>query len=231
MKNLKRGHIFFLAVALSFALMYVSYLPAVGILGRLLLLFSTLTHELGHGLTAMLVGGEFHKLVISWDGSGVTSWSGEGGRISPALVAAGGLVGPAIAAAVLFWFARSSDTKFLWATRFFGGGLWLAGVLTARSLWALVFTIGLGSLLVLLASYLNRKNLEAVIVFIGVQLSLSVFTRSDYLFTESAGPNLASDVAHMSKALFLPYWFWGALCGLFSLVVLFWGARCYIAKS
>ena len=102
MKSLKRLHIFILAVVLSFALMYFSYLPGVGVLGRILVLFSTLTHELGHGLMAVLVGGDFDKLVINWDGSGLTSWSGRSGRVARALVAAGGLVGPACAASVLF---------------------------------------------------------------------------------------------------------------------------------
>ena len=220
-----------MAVAVSFALMYFSYLPVAGVLGHLLLLFSTLTHELGHGLTAILVGGDFHKLIINWDASGVTSWSGHGGRIANALVAAGGLVGPSIAAALIFLSARSSDPKFLWSTRIFAAGLLVAGVFTARSFWALLFTVGLGALLFILVSLLSRAQLEAVMVFIGVQLSLSVFTRADYLFTKSAGPGLPSDVAHMASALFLPYWFWGALCGLFSLGVLFLGARCYVAKS
>ena len=78
---MKRSTTFILAVILSLALMYFSYLPAVGILGHVLLLFSTLTHEMGHGLMAMLVGGDFKSLVINWDGSGVTSWSGGTGRI------------------------------------------------------------------------------------------------------------------------------------------------------
>ena len=100
--------------------MYFDYLPVIGLLGRVLTLFSTLTHELGHGLTAMLVGGDFEKLVINWDGSGVTSWKGNPGRIARGLVAAGGLIGPACWAAILFWSAKGSDKKIVLCTRLFG---------------------------------------------------------------------------------------------------------------
>ena len=229
--KLKRLHIFVLATLISFALMYFSYLPVIGLLGRVLILFSTLFHELGHGLTAMLVGGDFHRLEINWNASGVTTWSGSVGRLARGMVAAGGLVGPACAAAVLFWVAKGSDRRFLTGTRLFGAGLVVVGLLTARSIWALAFTLGLGLLLLAMSAKVPRKALETFVVFIGVQLGLSVFTRADYLFTRWAGENRPSDVANMADALFLPFWFWGALCGLFSLLVLFWGSRCYIEEE
>jgi hypothetical protein len=72
---------------------------------------------------------------------------------------------------------------------------------------------------------------QTVLVFLAVQLSLSVFSRGDYLFTEVAhmadGP-APSDVANMASALFLPYWVWGALCGAFSVAVLALGLRAYV---
>jgi membrane-associated phospholipid phosphatase len=68
-------------------------------------------------------------------------------------------------------------------------------------------------------------------VFLAVQLALSVFSRGDYLFTDVARTGegtFPSDVANMSSALFLPYWFWGALCGAFSVAVLALGLRAYL---
>jgi hypothetical protein len=56
---------------------------------------------------------------------------------------------------------------------------------------------------------------------------LSVFSRGDYLFTDVARTQngaMPSDVANMANALFLPYWFWGAACGLFSVAMLALGA-------
>jgi hypothetical protein len=69
-----------------------------------------------------------------------------------------------------------------------------------------------------------------VAAFFGVQLALSVFSRSDYLWATVArtgAGEMMSDTAQMAAALWLPAWFWGALCGAFSLVVLgvgVWGA-------
>ena len=75
---------------------------------------------------------------------------------------------------------------------------------------------------------------QAVLLFFGCQLALSVFSRGDYLFTDVAntaqGP-MPSDVAQMANALFLPYWFWGALCGLLSLAVLAAGLRAAFPSS
>lgn len=224
----KRIQIFVGATVLTLALMYFSYLPVVGLLGRALLLFSTLFHELGHGLAAMLVGGSFEKLEIEWDGSGLTTWTGEVGRLARGFVAAGGLIGPSVAASLLFWSAKSSDKTFLFINRLFGASLVLLGLLTARSFWALLFTVGLGVLIVTSVGRVSRPALESFVVFVGVQLGLSVFTRADYLFTRWAGPGMPSDVANMSAALFLPFWFWGLACGSFSVAVLFWGCRCYI---
>ncbi|MEO1173915.1 MAG: M50 family metallopeptidase, partial [Myxococcota bacterium] len=67
---------------------------------------------------------------------------------------------------------------------------------------------------------------QSVLAFIAAQMAASVFSRGDYLFTATAqtaaGP-MPSDVAQISDVLLLPYWVWGALCGLFSVAVLVGG--------
>lgn len=224
----KRIIIFTLATVVTLATIVLSHLPVVGHVGRVLLLFSTLAHELGHALMALITGMDVKRLEIAWDGSGVVMYHGNPARLTRGLIAAAGLVGPAMGAAALFWSARGNDARLLIGSRLFGLALVLAGVLVARSFWALLFTVGLGLLLLILATRISRFSLETLVVFIGIQLGASVFTRADYLFTRYAGPGSPSDVAQMADALFLPYWFWGALCGLFSVVVLLWGCRCYI---
>jgi membrane-associated phospholipid phosphatase len=75
---------------------------------------------------------------------------------------------------------------------------------------------------------------RTVLVFLSVQLSLTVFSRGGYLFTPSAQTAngvMPSDVANMATALFLPYWFWGAVCGAFSVAVLIIGARSYLRAA
>ena len=55
---------------------------------------------------------------------------------------------------------------------------------------------------------------------LAVQLALSVFSRSDYLFVKSAGDIGISDVQAISESIGMPYWFWGIVCGRISVVVL-----------
>jgi hypothetical protein len=69
---------------------------------------------------------------------------------------------------------------------------------------------------------------------VGVQLALSVFSRSDYLFTDTARTatgSMPSDVAHISEALFLPYWVWGLVTGGISIAVLVGGMRSLLRET
>ena len=57
------------------------------------------------------------------------------------------------------------------------------------------------------------------LVFLAVQLALSVLSNADYLFTDTAhtgAGTMPSDVAVMADALGGTYWFWGAVCGALS---------------
>ncbi|MEO1085924.1 MAG: M50 family metallopeptidase [Acidobacteriota bacterium] len=194
-----------------------------------LLLLSTLAHEMGHGLAAMLTGARFERLVVNFDGSGVAYWSAVPSRLRLGFVAAGGLVGPAFAAAFGFLLGRRPKT----ARRTLGVVsvlLALSLILVVRGVAGWVFVGVLAVLLGLLARSASDEFAQLVLVFLSVQLALSVFSRGDYLFTDTArtaGGPMPSDVAHMAQALFLPYWFWGFVCGAVSVFVLLLGVRAY----
>lgn len=211
------------ALLASIALTAVLYfVPFVRIASYPLMLFSTLVHEMGHGLASIVVGGEFEKLLVFANGSGVAYSHGVGSGVPQAIVSAGGLVGPAIAGAVAFAFGRSSKTAriglgaasiFLLAvTALFirnPFGAVLAGLIAAGMGWAALRDKGSLS--------------QLVVVFLGVQLALSVYSRGDYLFTEVAHTGagvLPSDTANMATALGGTYWMWGLACAGFSVVVL-----------
>lgn len=203
-------------------------IPYGGYIAYPLLLLSTLAHEAGHGVAAMLVGADFQSLKLWADGSGVASWSGRVGRLGQAFVAAGGLVGPAVAAAVGFVLGRDPRHARV--------GLWIVAAALAvlnlwvvRNLFGFAFVALLAVGLALLAARGTPDWIQGATVFLAVQLALSVFSRGEYLFVAVAetgmGP-MPSDVAQMAQALWLPYWFWGALCGLLSLAVVaggLWG--------
>lgn len=190
-----------------------------------LLLLSTLVHELGHGVTAILVGGHFDRFEMWPDGSGVAYWAGADNRLELALVAAGGLVGPAIGAALGFLLGRNAK-QARWALYALSLGLFLALLLVVRNFFGAAFVVFLLVLLLWVARSASEEMAQLILLFLSVQLALSVYSRSDYLFTptaQTAEGAMPSDVGVIEQALWLPYWFWGGVCGLFSLAVVVYG--------
>jgi peptidase M50B-like protein len=219
----------FVASVTVTALLYA--LPIGRTLAWPLVLVSTLAHELGHGLAAAILGGRFESLVIYQDASGAAYWSGTLGRVATATVAAAGLVGPAAAAFALLAFGRTDrGARILLAIV----AATLVGVtlLLVRNPFGMAFTAVLAASLIAVMVWAPRAS-QGVIVFLAVQLGLSVFSRGDYLFTRSAvtasGVQL-SDVGVMSRALVLPYWFWGALSGALSVILLAAGFKLFFRR-
>lgn len=196
-----------------------------------LLLLSTLVHELGHGIAAVIVGGNFERFVMHADGSGVAMWTHNGlGGMARAFVSAGGLCGPAVGAALCFFMARRTS----WARYTlgaFGILLILAEILVVRNGFGFAFVAVVAAVCLLVAFFASESMTQMTLVFLGVQLALSVFSRADYLFVEGGyvdGTLMKSDTKQMEMALGLPYWFWGGLCAAFSLVVLLAGAYYFV---
>ena len=215
--------------AVATALLYA--LPFGRTLAWPLVLISTLAHELGHGLAAFLLGGRFESLVINLDGSGLARSSGAFGRLATATVAGAGLIGPAVAAFLLLVLGRR-DRRAGLALGVLGAALLALAFLRVRNAFGFWFVVLIGGALLLVAIRAVAMA-QTVIVLLAVQLGLSVFSRSDYLFTRTAltasGPH-PSDVALMADALFLPYWFWGALCGSLSVALLAWGTAIFFRR-
>lgn len=208
-------------------------IPQARVIAYPLVLLSTLAHELGHGLTALAVGGSFEKLQMWADGSGVAHWAGSGSRVQRALVAAGGLVGPAIASAVcLLLGAKPRGARACLAA--LGIAMIVVTAVFVRNPFGLAFVGGLGLLATAVAIRAPVGVAQGVLVFAAVQLALAVFSRADYLFTPvaitSAG-EMPSDVAMIADALFLPYWFWGGLCALVSIAALVGGMTAFLTAT
>ena len=211
------------------ALLYV--VPYGHTIGWPLVLVSTLAHELGHGLAAAVLGGSFESLRIHADASGVAMHRGSFGPFATAAVAGAGLVGPALAAFLLLAVGRD-EKRARGALAVAGVGLLVVTALLVRNVFGFAFTALLAAVLLLVAVRIPRLA-QTVVVLLAVQLALSVFSRSDYLFTRTAltaSGEMPSDVAVMAGALFLPFWFWGALCGLLSLGLLFLGVAIFFRR-
>jgi hypothetical protein len=213
-------------------LLYV--LPFGGLIGRPLVWLSTLAHEMGHGVTALLLGGKFQRFMMWADGSGVAELEIDGfGGLRQGLSLAGGLVGPAVAAAICFALGRTGKGARACLAGL-GIFLALADLLVVRNLFGFFF-VGLLAAGALLAAVKATAHVARwLVVFAGVQLALSVFSRADYLFTPVARTGVGvfpSDVSRMAEAMYLPYWFWGLVCGAFSVAVLVYGTVAYWGRE
>lgn len=211
------------AALLVFALHVLgSVLFIVRILEAPLVWLSTFAHETGHGLAAIVVGGRFHKLVIYWDGSGVATHSGDLEGWARAVVSAGGLLGPAVLAAFFFWFGTRPRSSRI-GLAVFGVAMLVIAAVFVRNVFGLVFTIGCGALFVVCARKLSDERAQTAILFVAIQLALSVFSRADYLFTsvaETGAGEMPSDTAHIAEALGGTFWMWGLVVGAISILIL-----------
>ena len=189
-----------------------------------MMLLSTYAHEMGHGIAALITGGRFESFQMYADGSGAALTATSTG-LARAVTAAGGLIGPAILGAVMFASAsRPRAARAVLGT--FAILVALSVVLVVRNLFGWAFL----SVVVLACGWVARSGsslvAQSVLAFLAAQMSASVFSRSDYLFTEAAqtaNGTMPSDVAQIADVLLLPYWVWGAICGVFSVAVLIAG--------
>jgi len=207
--------------ALIFGAVLILILERLVPLGRLLLypftLLSTWVHEMGHGVTALLCGGEFARLDIFADASGIAHSAVVPG-IRQALVAAGGLLGPPVIGAACLLLARRAARPLLY--------LLVGALLVSLPLWVRTgigwLTVGgLGLGLALLTRFLDDSGRLFLAQFIGLLLALDTLSRGDYLFMTAAqvgGKLHPSDVSAIARVMGGPVVFWGGLIAAISAV-------------
>jgi len=210
---------FWAAVALSLVLPRIPY-------GRLLLypfaLLGTWAHEMGHGLTALGAGGSFRRLEVhrNLDGLAYSSGVGPFGR---AVVAAGGLLAPAVAGgAVIVLGSRESTAP--WILAGLAVAVLASVVLFVRNGFGVAALTLTGLALVPVA----WSTPEAVRIFVaqlvGIQFCMASWGSLNYMFTRNFrrddGSLADSDTQTIANVLLLPYWFWGGLIAAFSLLIL-----------
>lgn len=216
-----------LAIALASVMLWQTAL------GSLLLypftILATWFHEMGHGIAAMLTGRRFESLQIFPDGSGVAHLLGpaDGYRLTDALIAASGPLGPAIAGALLIIASRTPRTSST-ALAVLGTALVVSTVIWVRSLTGWLFLPALGVAILVLAGRGSVSPQRFVVQLLGVQACISVWKQFGYLFSHggSAGGRLhRSDTGAIADVLFLPYWLWGAIISAMIIALLWWSFR------
>jgi hypothetical protein len=195
-------------------------------------LLSTWVHEMGHGLTALAVGGQFLKLEIFADASGVATTAAREGWRSAA-VSAGGLLAPPLLCALVLSLVRGPGRAFLFLVGL-AAALVLSLALWVRSLVGLVAVPGLALVLVT-GARLGVGRLRLVLAqLVAVVLGVDTVGRTlGYLFVSrvEAGATAGgrSDVGGIADALGGPYWLWGALVAVAALALLLGGLRAALA--
>lgn len=145
--------------------------------------FTTYFHELGHGLVAVLVGGEIDRIELNFDGSGACYyWASF--HVLPAL--AGYALTP-IFGALIFMLGlgvrdRNSRIKY-WLAVGVLGAMFSVGMLHIRDLVTLLI---LGGLMVTIAAALYWPRYGCLFLkFIGIFMMVDVFAKASYLFDYS----------------------------------------------
>ncbi|MDM8545807.1 M50 family metallopeptidase [Candidatus Venteria ishoeyi] len=193
-------------------------------------ILATWFHEMGHGLSAQLLGGNFERLTLYADGSGVARYTTtvDFSGFKKGIIAAAGPLGPAIAGAIFIIAGRNyrSGQICLWLLLLI---LVLSAFLWIRSGFGLSATLLLAGSLFLILWLTPHWMQQFTIQFLGVQAIISAWRQLDYLFTYSVtiadqAPML-SDTGQMAKYLFLPYWFWASFLIVIGLALLFGSLR------
>ena len=192
-------------------------------------ILATWFHEIGHGLAAMAFGNHFERLVIFPDGSGYALHIGEAepSRLSQAVIAAAGLLGPTIAGCLLILASRRHKSTQI-ALIGLGALLLVSTAIWVRSATGWIVLPAMGAACLAVAFYAREQHRRFAVQFLGMQGCISIYRDFGYLFSEGGtvdGRVQLSDTGHIEQALFLPYWFWGGLITVLILLMIFYALR------
>lgn len=216
-----------------FLLLQLPYFTTIQYPFRLL---GTWFHEMGHGLTAICTGGSFKYLEIYENGGGVAYFTLTNRflplNIGKALTAMGGLLGPAIAGAVLIAGAKNKRSTTI-LLRLLTGMIILSLLVWIRSYWG-VIVLGTFAIVFVGITFLKNKNIEVgTLLFLGLQSILSSYLQLNYLFTkqfERGGQIQNSDTQAIAENTIGTYWMWAIIIILISFYLVVKSIRFYFRK-
>lgn len=190
-----------------------------------LTLFTTWVHEMGHGLSALLVGGQFLELVINADAGGYAR-AGGGEGWPDAIVAAGGLLAPPLLGAIILATVHGPKRARL----FLGAlsiGIVVSLVLYVRSTTGIVAMAGVAAALAFVTwgAFRNTPERRVVIAqFLAVILAVDTLTRMvSYAFMGKLETGQTSDVGHIADNLGGHYKLWGLVITALAIAMLVFG--------
>jgi hypothetical protein len=195
-------------VLAGFVVSLLPVLPFGAYLAYPFLILTTWFHEMGHGLTAAVLGQSFERLVLLPNGSGFAEYriSGEASRLVQAAISIGGPLAPSLVGCALIVASAHPRAwrPILWAMVAAILASTVIWVRSATGWWALPVAAAILGLVAWRASGgLQRFTLQ----FLGLTAAWSVFGAWRYFLTEQVvidrQPQL-SDTGAIAAVLLLP---------------------------
>lgn len=222
---MKRKYPILIAIILLILNLILIQIP----IGRLIIypfvILSTWFHEMGHGLSALILGGSFSKIEIFPDGSGIAYITTNNylGNIGTAIIALSGPLFPPIIGSIMIASSKKDNLArlLLFLTSIF---LFFSTIVWVRSTFGFLFLL-LISIIIFAISISKKQSLHFyTLLFIGIQAMISVYLSLGYLFSSTGEVNqssLSSDTQIVAQNLFLPNWFWALFIISFTIVLLY----------
>lgn len=202
-------------------------IPILNFLAYPFNLMGTWIHEMGHGMMAELMGGDFDKLVINSDSSGYARFNRAGvGTFGQTMIASAGYMGTSVFGALMLYFRKRE--RFVMGFSFFLGLFMIFSlVIYIRSWTGWFFGVPFSLLLIFIGSKKSDLNLFFY-NFLAGMIALNAMISINVLFkipdrNQMNGMTIRHDAAVVSDLLIFPPWFWAGLWLLLSLA-LFVGA-------
>ena len=176
------------------------------------MILTTWFHEMGHGLTGLLLGMKFDGLVLLASGSGYAElrYPADVSPVAQALVSAGGPLGPALAGAALI-LASQTRRMCRIALDVLAAVIVISCIIWVRSVVGWVVLPGIAALILFVAAKGTEEWQRFAVQFFGVHAAISMFGQWRYLFSTGGtigGYHQVSDTGAMAQSLLLPHWFW-----------------------
>jgi len=205
------------AILIAVALVYIvgAYAPFGHEILYPLTLFTTWVHEMGHGLSALILGGSFKELEIFSNASGL-AWCYAAPGWREAGVSLGGLLAPPIVGAAILASVHGPKRARI-ALAILAGALVLSLVIWVRSVTGFIAMPIVAALLAWAAwrSWFGESPERRVILaqVLGVVLALDTLTRMvSYVFMDTVdvgGQTRPTDISNVASNLGGHYVLWG----------------------
>lgn len=198
----------------------------IPVLGKPFRLLATWVHELGHGLGALVSGGRFEQMIITPQFSGLAH-TFTTNKWQQSVVLFAGLLGPAIAGALMLILTRRFDQS---RTALF---LLAAALLATLVFWAgdnftrvIVFGFGLIIAFIAAKAWPLVRSLSAHII--ALSFCLNAVADFNYFFMSAADVGAysgKSDTSALAEIIGGPHMFWALVPSILSILILYFAFR------